>query len=455
MRKFKNYPGWAAALLLAFFAMACLLGPPPAQADGDWTLVDDPCVSGISPYDVFASSPSDVWIVGSGGAIIHYNGTAWSPMTSGTTNDLNGVWGSGPGDIYAVSAGGAIVHYNGTNWSPMASGTTNELKGVWGSGPGDVYAVGPSGTILHYNGTNWSPMTSGVTNTLYAVWGSGPTDVYVVGSSGKILHYNGTAWSLMTSGTTRTLYGVWGSGPTDVYAVGGSSTNTTVVHYNGTDWSNVSTGTSYTGLKGVWGSSPTDIYVVGLGGAILHYDGSAWTVTYENPGPDLTGISGSGDDVYAVGGGVVYRHTVTAAVPVIGVTLTPVTLTLDAGETGALTATVAPPDATNQSVQWSSGNEAVATVDANGTVTAVSPGTAVITVTTTDGGFTATCEVTMASQYSGWDVNNDGQVNVLDLIMIGQHFAQTGSPGWISEDINKDGQVNVLDMILVGQHWSG
>ena len=53
------------------------------------------------------------------------------------------------------------------------------------------------------------------------------------------------------------------------------------------------------------------------------------------------------------------------------------------------------------------------------------------------------------------DVNNDGQVNVLDLVLIGQKWGQTGPPGWIKEDVNKDGAVNVLDMVIVGQHWTG
>jgi uncharacterized protein YjdB len=57
-------------------------------------------------------------------------------------------------------------------------------------------------------------------------------------------------------------------------------------------------------------------------------------------------------------------------------------------------ATVAPANATNKDVTWTSDNEAVATV-ANGVVTAVAEGTATITVTTVDGSFTATCVVTV------------------------------------------------------------
>lgn len=53
------------------------------------------------------------------------------------------------------------------------------------------------------------------------------------------------------------------------------------------------------------------------------------------------------------------------------------------------------------------------------------------------------------------DVDDDGNVNVLDMVKIGQHWNEIGAPGWIEEDINEDGTVNVLDATLVGQNWTG
>ncbi len=82
-------------------------------------------------------------------------------------------------------------------------------------------------------------------------------------------------------------------------------------------------------------------------------------------------------------------------VAVTGVTLDKSELTLEAGRTVTLTATVAPADATDKSVTWASSNESVATVSANGKVTAVAEGAATITVKTADGGFTKTCTVTV------------------------------------------------------------
>jgi len=80
-------------------------------------------------------------------------------------------------------------------------------------------------------------------------------------------------------------------------------------------------------------------------------------------------------------------------VAVTGISVAPITLALTVdGSAGTLTATVAPENATNKAVTWSTNNAAVATVS-NGVVTAVSAGTTTITVTTTDGSRTATCAV--------------------------------------------------------------
>ena len=82
-------------------------------------------------------------------------------------------------------------------------------------------------------------------------------------------------------------------------------------------------------------------------------------------------------------------------ISVTGVTLDKTSLTLTSGETETLTATVSPSDATDPSLTWSSNNLNVASVSSTGVVTARKAGTAVITVTTNDGGKTATCTVTV------------------------------------------------------------
>ena len=114
-------------------------------------------------------------------------------------------------------------------------------------------------------------------------------------------------------------------------------------------------------------------------------------------------ISGGDNDNYSVvydknqigfkaeqgGGGT------TTTVSVSSVSLDKTELTLPRLGTYTLKATINPSDASDKSVTWKSSDESVAKVDATGKVTAVKVGKATITVTTVDGGKTASCEVTV------------------------------------------------------------
>ncbi len=90
---------------------------------------------------------------------------------------------------------------------------------------------------------------------------------------------------------------------------------------------------------------------------------------------------------------------------VTGVSLDKTSLSLDKGESYTLKATVLPDKAPNKKVAWKSSDTKVATVDSNGKVTAVAPGSATITVTTEDGGKTAACAVSVAGAVSGVTLN--------------------------------------------------
>lgn len=144
---------------------------------------------------------------------------------------------------------------------------------------------------------------------------------------------------------------------------------------------------------------------VTVGGTAFTCSGSA-TATTSSANYTFTG-SGSGEIVVRVDRGssmkkaiyvksVAVTYTAGATVNVTGVALDQSSLSLIAGENATLTATVSPADATNKAVSWESDDTDVATVS-NGVVTAVAAGTATITVTTNDGSFTATCDVTVHS----------------------------------------------------------
>jgi uncharacterized protein YjdB len=89
-----------------------------------------------------------------------------------------------------------------------------------------------------------------------------------------------------------------------------------------------------------------------------------------------------------------------ASVPVTGVSMSPTSASIVAGATRQLTSTVAPTNATNKSVTWTSSNNSIATVNATGLVTGVAAGTATITVKTNDGNKTATSTIIVTAATS-------------------------------------------------------
>ena len=137
---------------------------------------------------------------------------------------------------------------------------------------------------------------------------------------------------------------------------------------------------SYASNKEVtWSSSNTSVATVDASGKV-------------------TAVKGGSAIITANAGGKTATCYVTVTAKVTGVTLNKTEIALMEGESVTLTASVAPSYASNKEVTWSSSNTSVATVDASGKVTAVKAGSATITVTTCDGGFTATCAVTVKTR---------------------------------------------------------
>lgn len=157
--------------------------------------------------------------------------------------------------------------------------------------------------------------------------------------------------------------------------------------------------------------------------------GEAETNTYRAYA--TSGLSNHGHDF------TVYVLEEADPISVTGVTLTESSLSIVYGKTdSSLEATVAPSNADDKSVTWSSSNENVATVDKNGVVTAHAVGTAIITVTTTDQGKTATCEVTVTP-------------DMTKPVLTGKVFEETFA------NVTGNGVANTSDFDITGWTKSG
>lgn len=129
-----------------------------------------------------------------------------------------------------------------------------------------------------------------------------------------------------------------------------------------------------------WSSSNTNVATISNSGVINAVNQGSSTIT-------VTTSDGHKTATCVV--------TVTEPTRVTSVSLDKTSLSLKVDKTSSLTANVFPSDAYDKSVSWSSSNTSIATVNDNGEITANAVGTTTITATTTDGGFTANCSVTV------------------------------------------------------------
>lgn len=141
-------------------------------------------------------------------------------------------------------------------------------------------------------------------------------------------------------------------------------------------------------LTVTWTSSKTDVATVADDGTVTAVATGEATIT-------VTTTDGSFTDTCKV----------TVTNPATGITLNKTETTITKGQTETLTATVAPDDADDKTVTWTSSDEAVATVDENGTVTAVKGGTATITASTVNDK-KAACTVTVYAPVTGLEITD-------------------------------------------------
>ena len=295
---------------------------PPTTPQCDVTTV----ASGgsVSLYSIWGNATDNVYMVGAdagaGPVVLHWNGTDWNSLDTGTTGDLWWVWGDGADNVWFSGAGGRVVHH------VISAGTFTEtqvvasedvvLFGIWGSSADDIWTVGGNptlnagGTASHWDGTAWTEATDLPTDAtmgqIFKVWGRSATDVTMVGSNALLLNYDG-AWTVDPPpvSDTTTLFTVSG-GPDEIYAVGGFGSGV-IARHDGTAWVDDSPTPDRLapGLNGVFVSENHGVVAVGNSGALFERSSDGWNARCSTP-ETILDYHGSWIDpeggVWAVGG---------------------------------------------------------------------------------------------------------------------------------------------------------
>ena len=269
-------------------------------------------------WDVWGSSATDVWAVGSNGRIVHYDGSRWTSSLDSVSYLFRGVWGSGPTDVWAVgfrsftNTTPVIFHYDGTGWARDTSVPDTlpwpPLSDVWGTSASNVWVVGYGGWISHFDGSRWTYASVGSAVSSDRIWGTSATDVWTVGPQ-TVMHHDGIGWHAQSDSvlTARQLSAGWGARHDDQWAAG--STDRGFLHFDGSSWSSVALEDTASGfIYGMWGVTPSRIWAVsrtgtsGPGvGAIWQYNGMQWFIVARDT-INLTGVwASSGSDAWVVG----------------------------------------------------------------------------------------------------------------------------------------------------------
>jgi hypothetical protein len=171
----------------------------------------------VSTEHIWASSPNNVYFVGWKGSIVHYNGSSFAKMESGTTCKLEDVWGIDGNHIWAVgtesdNSRSVILFYNGKTWNTLHD-TNNERKcwsnSVWTDNPYLLFLNGGSGRYLFdLMQEKLSKYESAGRWFGYDIYGTAYNDIFTSNMGSEILHFNGSTWHLYTE--FQNMYGVWG-----------------------------------------------------------------------------------------------------------------------------------------------------------------------------------------------------------------------------------------------------
>jgi len=311
-------------------------------------------------------SSTDGWAVGSGGSVIHWNGTAWSSVVSPTADQMNGLDQVSSSEAFAVGNGGVIWHYGShyrtsgdyvsrvfdagasVSWGHLfwnellpdgtdltiatRTGNTPVPDGTWSAwsteltDPNFAPITSPAGRYFQYRAIMSTtdqfatPRLNSVSiyfnepagGSFFDIKVIGLTDGWAVGQGGQLARFNGIEWQAYTpSPTASSLLDVDFTAADDVWAVGAGGT---IVHWNGTAWSApYATGTTRT-LSGVDALTASDAFAVGLHGVILRWNGTNWSGMASPTIKDLYAVSCvSSADCWAAGAnGVVLRWNGTA-----------------------------------------------------------------------------------------------------------------------------------------------
>jgi hypothetical protein len=237
-------------------------------------------ISGTSEKDVWAvgGNPGD----GSGAFVLHYDG-AWKRVPTGHQADLWWVHPFASGPVFLGGSGGTILRWNGSDFEKLPTPGTATVFGIWGPTPDDLWAVGgdpakPSTAFVwRFDGSTWSEaqgFPSVPVAAWFKVWGRSANDVRVVGMDGAIVHFDGKAFQQIASPTNRRLLTLFAEPGGRYTAVGGVSQAVILEDADGS-WKDLSPAPPTHAMIGIR-TLGEDGWAAGTAGSVMRRKDGTW-----------------------------------------------------------------------------------------------------------------------------------------------------------------------------------
>jgi photosystem II stability/assembly factor-like uncharacterized protein len=220
----------------------------------------------------------------------------WNLDQSGVTSDIIASSIVTDSDMWAVGLGGLVLHFDGTQWSQVDVGSSANFNDVCFIDASNGFIVGDEGTILYFDGSTWTAVDVGSPNNINGVSFADINNGVVVGDTGLVAVYTDGLWEKITTGDENELYDVDMVNANSIWACG---LGKIVVNYDGIEWS-----ANVIGNKDHYSISMVDEntgWTVGKSGKIYRWNGMLWYEEESNTPKNLNGVSFDGMNGYAVG----------------------------------------------------------------------------------------------------------------------------------------------------------
>ncbi len=245
-------------------------------------------------YAVRGLSNTDIWAVGSRGAVYHYDGAAWARSDAGVSKTLFDVHPVSAGEVWAVGEQGLVLRYSPGGWqqvpwsvplTPIDAGLLpsgqppGDLGGVWATA-NEVWMAGPSSTLARYAAGSLRVVQAarpGIGADLAKIYRRDANEWWAAGDH-AVLSYDGGTWT-EGRGAIFSGFGIWGSTlpatSAPVTVVVGASGNCYDYDYNtlsGYPWQPIYSPAEFElkkDLRSVWLDGASQGWAVGLDGQIM------------------------------------------------------------------------------------------------------------------------------------------------------------------------------------------